>query len=65
MDVPDRELPVQVSSVSEEVLREQRSNDLGSALRNVSGVSARRFYGIYEYHTVRGFSGPMCSWWMV
>lgn len=57
MDVPDRELPVQVISVPEEVLREEGSNDLVSALRNVSGVSARRFYGIYEYYTVRGFFG--------
>ena len=56
MDIPDRELPVQVSSISDEVLREQGTNDLVNALKNASGVSARRFYGIYEYYTVRGFS---------
>jgi outer membrane receptor protein involved in Fe transport len=56
MDIPDRELPVQVSSISDDVIREQGANDLVNALKNASGVSARRFYGIYEYYTVRGFS---------
>jgi iron complex outermembrane receptor protein len=56
MDVPNRELPVQVSAVSSEVIEEQGANDLVTALRNVSGVSAQRWYGMYEYYTIRGFN---------
>jgi iron complex outermembrane recepter protein len=55
MDVPDNELPVQVSTISQQVLEQQGANDLVNALRNVSGVSAERFYGVYEYYTIRGF----------
>jgi TonB-dependent siderophore receptor len=55
LDIPDRELPVQVSSIPQAVLEEQGANDLVTALRNASGVDAQRFYGVYEYYTIRGF----------
>jgi iron complex outermembrane receptor protein len=55
MEIPDLELPVQVSSIPQVVLQQQGTNDLATALRNISGVAAQRFYGIYEYYTVRGF----------
>ncbi len=57
MDIPDIELPVQVGTVPGQVIEQQGDNDLVSALRNVSGVTAQRFYGLYEYYTIRGFYG--------
>ncbi len=35
------------------MLEQQGVNDLVTALRNASGVSAERFYGAYEYYTIR------------
>ncbi len=55
MSVPITDLPAQVSSVSRATLQEQGVNNMVDALRNVSGVSAMRWYGMYEYYTVRGF----------
>jgi iron complex outermembrane recepter protein len=55
MEIPDIEVPVQVSTISEEVIEQQGANDLVTALRNASGVSAQLFYGAYEYYTIRGF----------
>jgi iron complex outermembrane receptor protein len=56
MEIPDRDLPVQVSSVTRQLLDEQGVNDMVLALRNVSGVQAQRFYGVYEQYTIRGFN---------
>lgn len=56
MEVPDSDLPVQVSSIPEDLLKTQGVNDMVTALRNASGVSAQRFYGVYEYYTIRGFN---------
>lgn len=56
MDVPNLEIPIQVSSVSSQVLEQRGTNDLVNALQNVSGVSAQRWYGMYEYYTIRGFN---------
>jgi len=61
MPIPDIQLPVQVSSVSQLVLQAQGANDMVSALRNVSGVTAFRAYGMYEYYTIRGFNIPYQS----
>jgi iron complex outermembrane recepter protein len=55
MDVPDTELPVQVSTIPERLIEQQGANDLVTVLRNASGVSAQLFYGAYEYYTIRGF----------
>jgi outer membrane receptor protein involved in Fe transport len=55
MDIPNIDLPVQISTISQQVLEQQGVNDLVTALRNASGVSAERFYGAYEYYTIRGF----------
>src|SRR5262249_17067181 len=57
MEIPDIDLPVQVSTIPREVLEEQGANDMVAALRNASGVTAQRFYGVYEYYTIRGFFG--------
>jgi iron complex outermembrane recepter protein len=56
LDIPDKDLPVQVSSVPKELLQEQGVNDMATALRNASGVQAQRFYGVYEQYTIRGFN---------
>jgi len=56
LEVPDRDLPVQVSSIPEALLEQQGVNDMVTALRNASGVQAQRFYGTYEYYTIRGFN---------
>lgn len=56
MEVADREIPGQVSVVSQQTLQEQGINDLASALENVSGVSVQVQYGVYEWYTVDGFA---------
>ncbi|WP_031496764.1 TonB-dependent receptor [Bryobacter aggregatus] len=57
MEIPDRDLPVQVSSIPRDTIESQGLNDLSTALQNASGVSSRVQYGVYEAYTVRGFSG--------
>jgi iron complex outermembrane recepter protein len=56
LDVPDRDVPVQVNSIPQELLQQQGVNDMTLALRNASGVQAQRFYGVYEQYTIRGFN---------
>jgi iron complex outermembrane receptor protein len=56
LDIPDIDLPVQVSSIPRQILDEQGVNDMVTALRNASGVQAQRFYGVYEQYTIRGFN---------
>lgn len=56
MDIPNLEVPVQVGSVSSQLLEQRGVNDMVAALQNVSGVSATRWYGMYEYYTIRGFN---------
>ncbi|MCU1385117.1 MAG: hypothetical protein JWL71_3814 [Acidobacteria bacterium] len=54
MDVPNREIPSQVSVVSAATLEEQGVNDLAAALENVSGVITQVQYGVYEWYTIGG-----------
>ncbi len=56
MEVPEREIPNQVSVVSQATLREQGVNDLASALENVSGVITQVQYGVYEWYTIGGIT---------
>ena len=53
--VPDVDVPAQVSTIPQELIRQQGINTIGDALRNSSGVQAIRWYGVYEQYTVRGF----------
>ena len=55
LPVPNRALPAQVGSVSEETMRQQGTNSVADALKNVSGVQAVRWYGAYEQYSIRGF----------
>jgi len=56
MDILDRDLPVQINSIPQQVLQQQGINDMATALRNVSGVQTQLLYGVYEQYTVRGFN---------
>ena len=56
MDVPDREIPSQISVITQQTLREQGINDLATALENASGVSVQVQYGAYEWYTMGGFT---------
>jgi iron complex outermembrane receptor protein len=53
--VPDVDVPAQVSTIPQELMRQQGINAIGDALKNASGVQAIRWYGAYEQYTVRGF----------
>lgn len=55
LDVPDRDVPAQVSSIPAQLLQHQAVNSMVEALKNASGVQAQRWYGVYEYYTIRGF----------
>ena len=56
MDVPDREIPSQVSVISQQTIKEQGIIDLASALANASGVTTQVQYGVYEWYTIGGFT---------
>lgn len=56
LPVADDDLPAQVSSVPQELMRQQSVNTVMDALRNASGVQAFRWYGVYEQYTIRGFN---------
>jgi iron complex outermembrane receptor protein len=58
LPVADDDVPAQVSSIPEELIRQQGSNSVAEALRNASGVQAVRWYGVYEQYTIRGFFDP-------
>lgn len=57
LEIPDRDIPAQVSSIPQQLLQMQAVNDMTTALRNASGVNAQRFYGAYEYYSIRGTYG--------
>jgi len=54
-NLPLRELPMTIQSVTSDVIREQGANNLVAALQNVPGVYAFTNYGVYEGYTFRGF----------
>ena len=56
LEIPDRDLPVQVSSIPQQLLQQQGINDMAAALRNASGVQTQVLYGVYEQYTIRGFN---------
>ena len=69
LPVADDDVPAQVSSIPQELMRQQGINTVGDALRNASGVQAVRWYGAYEQYTIRGFFDPTIAtastscWW--
>ncbi|WP_025761428.1 TonB-dependent receptor [Dyadobacter tibetensis] len=56
LDIPLRNLPLSASIVSAKILQERGADDLGDALKNVSGIRANNTYGGFQYFTIRGFS---------
>jgi iron complex outermembrane receptor protein len=58
LPVADDDVPAQVSSIPQELIRQQGLNSVGDALKNASGVQAFRWYGVYEQFTIRGFNDP-------
>lgn len=55
LPVADDDVPAQVSSIPEELMRQQGANTIADALKNASGVQAVRWYGAYEQYAIRGF----------
>jgi iron complex outermembrane recepter protein len=55
MNVPLREVPQTITSVSVEVLQERGTADMVSALQGVAGVNALLTYGGFDFLTIRGF----------
>jgi iron complex outermembrane receptor protein len=58
LPVANDDVPAQVSSIPQELIRQQGVNSVAEALRNASGVQAVRWYGVYEQYTIRGFFDP-------
>jgi len=56
LEIPNRDLPVQISVIPQALLQQQAVNSMVDALKNASGVQAFRWYGAYEYYTIRGFN---------
>jgi iron complex outermembrane receptor protein len=55
-NIPLKDQPMNVSTVSSQFLRTFAVNDLVTALANVPGVSTYQQYGVYEHYTIRGFA---------
>jgi iron complex outermembrane receptor protein len=58
LPVANTDIPAQVSTIPQELVRQQGINTIGEALKNASGVQAFRWYGVYDQFTIRGFSDP-------
>ncbi len=56
LEIPNTDLPVQISVIPQQLLQQQAVNSMVDALKNASGVQAFRWYGVYEYYTIRGFN---------
>ena len=56
LEIPNTDLPVQISVIPQQLLQQQAINSIADALKNASGVQAFRWYGVYEYYTIRGFN---------
>ncbi len=54
-EIPLRELPVTVQTVTSDVLQQTGATDLVRALQNVPGTNSVLLYGVYEYYIFRGF----------
>lgn len=54
-DVPLRDQPLTVNTLSREYLETHAINDVVTALQHVPNVNAYTNYGVYQYFTFRGF----------
>jgi iron complex outermembrane receptor protein len=55
LDVPLRETPITLNTITNETLYSQGQNDLVGALRNVSSSNSYVSFGVYEAYRLRGF----------
>ncbi|MDR6198016.1 TonB-dependent receptor [Siphonobacter sp. SORGH_AS_0500] len=56
IDVPIRDLPLSVSSVTVKTIEQRGIDDLGDAMKNTTGVRSNNTYGGFQHFTIRGFS---------
>ena len=56
-DTPLRDMLQAIQVIPQQIIREQQVTRLDEALRNVSGVTATNFVGLFTEFTIRGFSG--------
>jgi iron complex outermembrane recepter protein len=56
IDVPANQIPLTTSAVSREVMIERNVDNLGEALKSVSGVRPMDTYGGFQTFTIRGFN---------
>jgi iron complex outermembrane recepter protein len=56
IDVPARDLPLTSSAVSLQTIEQRGIDDLGEAMKNVSGIRANNTYGGFQHFTLRGFN---------
>lgn len=54
-DIPLKELPVTVQTVTRELIKQQDATDIVTALNNAPGADAFTAYGTYNYFIFRGF----------
>ena len=54
-EIPLRELPVTVQTVTADVMAQQGVTDLVRALYNIPNTNSFTLYGMYEYYVFRGF----------
>lgn len=54
-EIPLRQLPVTVQTVSGEVIEQQGVTSLVDALKNIPNTNSFTLYGMYEYFVFRGF----------
>ena len=54
-DIPLKDLPVTVQTVTRELIKQQDATDIVTALNNVPGADAFTAYGTYNYFIFRGF----------
>ncbi len=54
MDVPLRDLPITVHSIDRTMIEQRGANELGDALKNVTGIRPRNTYGGFQHFHVRG-----------
>lgn len=56
INVPIRDLPLTTTAVSSKTIEQRGTDDLGEAMKNVTGVRANNTYGGFQHFTIRGFN---------
>lgn len=56
LNVPIRDLPLTTTAVTARTIDQRGTDDLGEAMKNVTGVRANNTYGGFQHFTIRGFN---------